>query len=396
MKTKPHIPKVAILLNAKLDWGRNIINGILDYAQETGPWKVWLRRDAPNIFHHLPENWEGDGVIARVSTESLAAEMTERGIPYVNVDDNPLPDLPAPSFFTDDKAGTCMAAELFIEKGFRTIAFVGSIQKPTNLRYTLSFKEALTGYDIPCHFFEITPDWSSAQNELRAWLLQLPKPAGLLCLGINGASRIVNQCNELGISVPHDIAILASNDDQIGCHSCFPPLSGIISPTEQIGYRAAAKLHRLMQGEPMKAEAVYIPPPGIVERLSTDTLAVDDPRLIKAMQFIKEHAFEPITMDDILKVVPMSRRSLERRFAAVFKHSPNHEIRRLRMNRAKELLAETDLPMADIAEACGYSSYNYLSHAFRNATGMAPQPTENSFSNPKSTHPDGRAGSAVP
>ncbi|MDZ8118783.1 DNA-binding transcriptional regulator [Pontiella sp. NLcol2] len=379
MKTESRILNVAILLNAKLDWGRNIMNGILAYAQEVGPWKVWIRRDAPNQFNHLPENWEGDGVIARVSSETLAKELTEHGIPYVNVDDNPLPNLPAPSFLTDDKAGTEMAAEFFIEKGFRTIALVGSIQKPTNLHYINSFKQALSNHNMPCHFFEITPNWTDAQPKLCAWLQQLPKPAGLLCLGINGTSRIVNLCNDLGISVPHDIAILASNDDQIGCHSCFPPLSGIISPTEQIGYRAAEKLHRLMLGEPMKPETFYIPPPSIVERLSTDTLAVKDPRLVKAMQFIKKHAFEPITMNDILKVVPMSRRSLERRFSEVFKHTPNNEIRRLRMNRAKELLAETDLPMADIAEACGYSSYNYLSHAFRNATGISPSAYRKQF-----------------
>ncbi len=55
-------------MNAELDWGRDIINGILNYAQEAGPWNIWIRRNSPRVFDHLPEDWRGDGVIARVSS----------------------------------------------------------------------------------------------------------------------------------------------------------------------------------------------------------------------------------------------------------------------------------------------------------------------------------------
>ena len=371
--------KVAILMNAELDWGRDIISGILNYAQEIEPWDIWIRRDSPRVFEHLPKGWDGDGVIGRFSSESLVKELKKSKIPFVNVDDSPVENLKAPSFFTDDEAGTRMAAEFFVDKGFRTIALAGSKQSMMPRGYGAAFEKALADYDLTCNFYEMAGVANTDLKELGAWLKNLPKPVGLLSCGVSGAAKIVTLCNELGISVPHDVSVLASRDDKIACHSCFPPLSGIIAPTEQIGYQAASRLHKMMKGIEVDVKPTFIPPPGIVERLSTDTLAVEDPRLIKAMQFIKEHAFESITMNDILKVVPMSRRSLERRFSEVFKRTPNDEVRRLRMNKAKELLAETDLPMADIAEACGYSSYNYLSHAFRNATGKSPSAYRKQF-----------------
>ncbi|QBG47012.1 AraC family transcriptional regulator [Verrucomicrobia bacterium S94] len=68
----------------------------------------------------------------------------------------------------------------------------------------------------------------------------------------------------------------------------------------------------------------------------------------------------------------MARSSLEHKFKKVFGRTPAEEIRRLRINKARKLLSETDMSMQEIAEACGYSSYNYLSLSFKQITGMPP------------------------
>lgn len=368
MCVEKEAPKIAILMNTAGSWSRSVVNGILSYAQEAGPWNIWIRPNSPRSFEQLPPEWNGDGVIARVHDESLARELEKKAIPTVNVDDTPVPNFSAPSVLTDDTVGGQMAADFFIERGFRNIAVMGNVKRTVCEKYANTFLAALTRYDIKGPIFDTDAD----DKTLKKWLTELPKPIGLLAIGANGAAKAVTLCQKAGISVPHDVAILSTLDDPIMCHSCFPPVSGMIAPTEEIGYNAALLLDQMLKDEDVPHTKTHLPPLGITERLSTDTMAVEDPRLIKVMEYLKQHAYEPITMTDILKIVPMSRRSLERKFSEVFKSTPIEEIRRLRMNKAKSLLAETDLPMQEIAEACGYASYNYLSHAFKIATGMAP------------------------
>ncbi|VGO20380.1 AraC family transcriptional regulator [Pontiella sulfatireligans] len=367
------IPQVAILISTTRNWGRLIVKGILAYAHEVGPWHLWIKPSSPDIFDAMPKGWKGDGVIARVSSTSLAGELTASGLPVVNVADTPTEGFSAPCVRTDDRIGTKMAAEHFIERGFRTVAYVGSQHTPNPIWYGQAFKEALAEHDIPCSEYYFSQNDPSPMPRLTEWLLALPKPVGILVWGHGNGRTVVDCCMEAGISVPHDVAVLGGSYDELMSHACFPTLSGLHAPTEQIGYEAAKLLHRMMQGGKVPRDTIYIPPLGIVERLSTDTLAVKDPKLVQVVQFIRDHAFESITMTDILRAVPMARRSLDRQFFQTFGRSPRDEIRRLRINKARQLLAETDLSMQLIAEACGYATYNYLTHAFKQATHMTPR-----------------------
>ena len=373
MSASSRIPQVAILISTTNDWGRRIIKGILAYANEVGPWHVWIKPGTPEATRELPAGWHGDGIIARVATPELATEIQTSGLPTVNVSDIPLEGFSAPCVRTDDKVGTDMAASYFIEHGFRNVAYVGSMHNPNPVYYGQSFKNALDKRGIALKEFYFGYDASKYASKLTEWLLSLPKPVGVLVWGQGNGRMVVDCCLEAGISVPHDIAILCGSYDELLSYACFPALSGVLNPTEQIGYTAAGLLHRMMQGEKIPHETTYLPPLGIMERLSTDTLAVDDPKLTKVVHFLKEHAFEPITMEDILHEVPMARRSLERKFQQAFGRSPLDEIRRLRIDKARRLLAETDLPMQHIAEACGYATYNYLTHVFKQVTGTTPR-----------------------
>ena len=374
MSSPPKFPQVAILVSTVHGWGRRIIKGILSYANEVGPWHVWINSDTTDRLKKLPNGWRGDGIIARVSTPELVSNIRESGLPAVNVADASIQGFSAPCVRTDDAAATRMAADFFTDRGFRNIAYIGPRHSANPIWYGQAFREALLERGIELHEYT-SRDSVSLESDpmLIKWLLALPKPAGILVWGQGYGLLVVDSCLEAGISVPHDIAVLCGSYDELLSYACFPALSGILSPTEQIGYRAAQLLHRMMDGKKVSAETTYLPPLGIMERLSTDTLAVDDPQLKKVVAFIQAHAFEQITMADILRAVPMARRSLERRFQQVFGRSPLDEIRRIRIDKARRLLAETDLPMQHIAEACGYATYNYLTHIFKQGTGITPR-----------------------
>lgn len=379
MTSSQHIPQIAILISTSISWGRQIIRGILSYAQEAGPWHIWIKPNIPNSFDALPRNWKGDGIIARVDDPSLAKDISASGLPVVNVADVSIEGFSAPCIRTDDRIGTEMAAEYFISGGFRNIAYVGSEHNPNPVWYGKTFKEILAKQNISCPDFCLHRNTPENLKKLTQWLRALPKPAGILVWGHGNGRTVINCCMEAGISVPHDIAVLCGSYDDLLSHACFPTLSGIISPTDQIGYKAAQLMDKMLHGKKPPHETTYIPPPGIMHRLSTDTLAIDDPKLVQVVKFIREHAYESITMKDILHAVPMAQRSLERRFHQVFGRSPSEEIRRLRIDKARQLLAETDFPMQQIAEACGFATYNYLTHVFKQETGMAPRDYRKQF-----------------
>ena len=184
---------------------------------------------------------------------------------------------------------------------------------------------------------------------------------------------LLEACRVANLSVPYEVAVLGGDFDELLCDAASPPLSGIVVPSEQIGHDAAQMLDRMMhRGKPPK-EPVLVPPTGIVEKRSTDTLAIEDADVAQVLAFIRNRACQGIQVNDILRAVPLSRRSIERRFAEVLGRTPSEEIRRIRMAKAKNLLAETSMSMQAIADACGYGTYNYLTRVFTKENRMTPR-----------------------
>jgi len=172
--------------------------------------------------------------------------------------------------------------------------------------------------------------------------------------------------------VPEEVAILSGSDDDLLCTLAHIPISGIQVSAEQIGYRAAQWLDGLMRKRKPRSHTLLIPPAGITARRSSDTLAIDDPALAKAIRFIRTHAERPMTVTDVAAQAGLSRRALERRFETALGRTPAAEIRRLRMEQAKRLLETTDLPVPDVAEQSGFGSPEYLAAVFRRAFGLTP------------------------
>ena len=107
-------------------------------------------------------------------------------------------------------------------------------------------------------------------------------------------------------------------------------------------------------------------------RRSTDALAIDDREVAAAMRFIREHACNGINVDDVLQHMSLSRRTLDRRFARIFGHSPSDEIERLRLERIKQLLAETNYPLPRVADLAGFEHSEHMGTLFRRKTGQTP------------------------
>jgi LacI family transcriptional regulator len=172
--------------------------------------------------------------------------------------------------------------------------------------------------------------------------------------------------------VPDEIAVMGIDNDELIVRLTTPPLSSIDINAERVGFEAAKLLDSLMRGQPAPKEPVLVPPMGLVTRQSTDVLAIEDEDVAAAVKFIREHRARPINVKDVLEQVPVSRRSLYRKFRDATGRSLAEEIRLAHIQQAKRLLSTTDWPVSRVADASGFSGATRFGIVFRRATGLTP------------------------
>jgi len=372
-------PQIALLIDTATDWGRRMIRGIARFAQEHGGWDIWLEQRCQHAPGRLPPGWRGAGVIARVADRAMARHLTAAPSVVVNVSTAQIPGVSFPTVAADLHAAARLAVEHLLDQGFRNFGYFA----PLGISYVdvhyRSFVERIDEAGATCHLFPArrgtSPHaaWQRRQTELRQWLRRLPKPVAVLTWTSDRGREVLYACRALGLLVPEQVAVMGGDEDSLLCETCSPPLSGVALTSERIGYEAAALLDRLLHGKRPPAEPILIEPTRVVVRQSTDTLAINDPDLARAIAFIRMHAFEGIQVGDVLRAVAVSRSWLERRFQEALGRSPAEEVRRVRLERARQLLAETDLPVPQIAQRAGFGSREYLAHAFKQATSLTPR-----------------------
>ena len=375
---RAEIPRIAILVDSSTSWGRRTIRGILDYTQQHGPWDIWIDPKGQNETFSLPNHEQFDGVIARIATQELQAELRSSKLPVVNVSGIQFGKSRFPRVCIDQEKNAALALDHFKSRSLRHFAYVGPRHLDYVKQHEYAFEYAVSNSGMTCHVYENKTTerndyfWHPSQERLITWLESLPKPIGIYTWGFEVGRDLILACRKAGLQVPHDVAILGGDYDELLSDASHPALSGILTPAQQVGYQAAGILHQQIQGDKVSRKPILLPPKTVVERLSTEVMAIDDPQMKQAVQYLQAHACENISVDDILRQVPMARRALERKFKMFLGRSPAKEICRIRIQRARKLLAETNLSMQDIAEACGYTSYTYLGNVFKRETGISP------------------------
>jgi LacI family transcriptional regulator len=279
---------------------------------------------------------------------------------------------------TEDREIAQMAARHLMDRGFRTLAFCGEPVFNWSSWRQNHFAEYARQEGCECHVYrgkasiEKGYSWTRERARLGAWVRTLPKPVGVMaCYDIKG-QQLLDVCRDIGIAVPEQVAVIGVDNDVRLCRLCTPTLSSVVPDTRRAGYEAAQLLDRMMAGEKVSAEGILIPPAGVAKRRSSDTSAIQDPDIVTAMRYIREHACDGITVADVLRVVPLSRRMLEYRFQKLVGRSPHAEILRARIERTSRLLRETKLPLEQIASRTGFARANYLCVAFKKHVGLSP------------------------
>jgi LacI family transcriptional regulator len=375
----PNTPRVALLIETSRAYGRGLLQGVIRYLREHGPWSVYIQP------HHLGapapswlKNWDGDGILARIEDRRTADLIRRTGLPAVDLRFT-VPDSGFPGVGIDNRAVVRLAFQHLRDGGLQRFAFC-TVPRRRNtwmdLRRDL-FEDLVRAAGHPCHVHEGLARrgqaaWEEEQGDLTAWVSSLPKPVGVMACNDDRGLQVIDACRRAKVRVPDEVAVIGVDDDEILCNLSNPPLSSVDINAPRIGYEAAALLGRMMAGKAAPAQMVLLAPRGVVARASTDVLATADRELAAAVRFLREHACEGLRLKELPSRTALSGRTLERRVYQLLGRSPKEEMMRIRLERAKQLLTETNLPVSSVAEKCGFSEAKYFSHVFHARLGLTP------------------------
>lgn len=371
--------------------GERVLTGISEYVRRHGRWVLHLvPSDSATLYEDL-KDWGPEGIISgMLDTHSPVLDPNYKK-PWVSILCEQK-KVSRPFVTIDEEAVGRMAAEYFAERKLQSFGFIGNIEHAFSRKRADGFALALKKRGFECSPFLYRTKTSVQTEEQRRkvteeklkWLNGLAKTAGVLACDDWEAFQFIQFCRLQGVRVPEDVAVLGVGNDQPFVTISVPPLSSIRIPFDRVGYEAASMLDRMLDKEDLEEKQIYLQPMGLVSRQSTDVFHVEDPVLTKALAFIQEHIHEPIKVTDILKHVFVSRTLLENKFRTLLGRTPLKEIRRQRIQHAKQMLIDTDLPVYQIAEACGFNSDIRLSTVFRELTGVTPTAYRQRFCVPAS------------
>ncbi len=354
---------IAMSVNTNNTWSRAICRGVADYARRQGDWRLLLYHGPAERIEPRP-----DGLLGIFAAERAEVPATWRasGLPWINISNHD-PPADAVSVYSDENAIGTLAADTLLDLGFEHFAFCGFASLAFSRGRYAGYRDRLAaaGAAAPVMI-------DSGHTAMRDQLGELAKPAALFAASDDVAQRVIQACEELRLEVPSQLAILGVDNDELTCEWSRVTISSIKPDFHRVGYEAAAVLHGMMLGKAPPRKTTLIPPLGVVARRSTDTLAVGDAVVRRALELIRAEACRGLSVEDLVDALPVSRRSLERRFAAALGRTPYDEVRRTRLKRGRELLGTTDMSVLSVTLACGLSDQRRFAAEFRREFGQTP------------------------
>jgi LacI family transcriptional regulator len=350
--------------------------GVAEYAGQN---KWHLNCDMVSTLQ-VPSGWAGDGIICVLDYQPELIEFVRKsGVPTVDLSVC-REDIPMARISGDNRAMGRMAAEHFLARGFNHFAWFSNRDDPIAAQRREGYGGYLAEHDFTYESLvwenergEDPDNWDRKQAWLSRRLSELPHPLALYAFNDYQAANVIDACIQSGLRVPDDIAVLGSDNNELICDCLSIPLSSINHDLERVGYEGARLLDRLMRGESPPSETILIPPRGITLRRSTDIIAVSHSEVARSLHFLQDNFHRDIHVRDVVAVSNLSRRGLEKAFEQVMNRSIHDELVRIRLNRAMEYLAKSDLPVQEISQLTGFSRPQYFCNFFRKAVGMTPR-----------------------
>lgn len=377
MKSRKKNRRIALALPSGISFIERILKGILEYSHTRGDWTFIRLPERLDPSLEWLRNCESDGAFIMVSTEEAARVARSLQMPVVNLTAHlQVPDLP--TVMVDHQEAGRLAARHLIERSFSRFAYYGTSDLWYSQVRRAGFLETIKAHGGECAILEVPSAlqlrerWDERQDKLKEWLQTLRLPVGIMASTDLRACMAAEACAQAGLRIPNDVALIGvDNDPASELHD--PPLSSVSRNDGEVGLRAATLLDHLMGGGSPPPGPILIPPDAIICRRSTETLAIDDARIAKAVAYIYKNVHRPFGVEELLHAVSMPRRTFEQHFLKRVGMTPYLFINKCRVERAILLMAgQQKRSLTEIASLCGFSDLHRFRLVFRRLTGIPP------------------------
>jgi LacI family transcriptional regulator len=381
--------KILLLIDFSEEYSKNILGGITRYAKDFGPWKFCrmpsFYRETIGIDGILrwAQEWGAHGIIGQFYNDNDINKIIKAKIPIIAQDFKErftnIPNISG-AYYETGKIG----AEYFLKKGFKNFAFYGFKNIVWSQERAIGFEDILRKKGYPVHYFEHKKSrsrelWYYKPSSLSRWLKSLPKPVAIMACDDDQGQHITEACRHAGIRIPEEVAVLGVDNDEMICNLSDPPLSSISLDAEKGGYEAAKLMHLMIRNKVKKIYNIEVQPVQIITRHSTDIYATNDAYISSTLRFIHQNIHTNLKVEKILQQVPLSRRSLEKRFQQITGFPIYKYIYNLRTEKFAQQLLETDKTVFEIALDIGLGDGKNISRTFKKIKGCTPNEYRKKF-----------------
>jgi LacI family transcriptional regulator len=374
--------KIILLSDFAEEYNKNLLRGITRYSKDHGPWTFcrmptyYRETMGMDAVLQWAKEWEADGIIGQFYNNEEIKKFTAAKIPVIAQDfKERFTDIPniTGSYRETGRLG----AEYFLMKGFKNFAFYGFNNIVWSRERAEGFESRIQEAGHKVHSYELKDtssmdQWYYKSSALSVWLNSLPKPIALMTCDDNQGNHIIEAAGHAGIRIPDEIAVLGVDNDETICDLSDPPLSSIGLDTEKGGYEAARLMEHMIETKTCSAADIVVKATQIITRHSTDIFASKDKYIVSALKYIHDNLDKNLKVDQVLREVPLSRRSLEKRFVQTTGYPVYEYIYNQRIEKFTQKLLETDMTIFEIALDLGLNDSKNIARQFKQIKGLTP------------------------
>lgn len=189
----------------------------------------------------------------------------------------------------------------------------------------------------------------------------------IVCANSRCASVVMHTSNSLQLAIPKSIAIACIADD---FQARLNSVTAFEVPFGRIGKSGFEALMATLNNQPSNRRVSFRLK--LRQRETTLGLHLARSSVMRAVEMIESLACKGLRVVDVVNSIGTSQKTLNRQFKRHFGTTLGHKIRDVRVDRAKTLLVETDLPITSIAAECGFQDPAKFCGFFKRETGQTP------------------------
>ena len=371
--------QVLFLGSLSIGYNRDILRGIGDHAARDQRIGIIF----PTDYEPANANWlhqtDLSGVIVGACPQfgALLSQIVRAKKPVVDVSAE-REAMGHTRIVTDDQAVGAMAADYFVDRGFKHMVYYGMAARHWSAMRWRGFQKRAQDRGAAVQHFDRPTGPTNHQAgffpcPVAQWIHSLSHPTAVFAGDDLLGAELLYTCQLLDIKVPEELAILGvGNEDLYGVWR-NNRLSSVVLNTAEIGRRAIETLNRLMEHRAPLSATIQIPPIRIVTRFSTDIFGVSDELVRRALELIHKQFGSGISVKGLAYKLAVSRPTLERRFTSALGRSPAVEISRVQADFARRRLLDSNQCVEKVAEEAGYACARQLRAALDQHFGTTPR-----------------------